>query len=137
MRIRRLKSTNGAGMANDWYDIRLIESAMNVRQLIQKSAGRAPNASVAREIAICIQQGRLFFEAAAAAPIQIKPLQIYYGVVAFSQAVIVATNGNSLSTLKRAHGLTDTTQLNGSVEKLQLRVESNGTFKQWFCLQEF
>jgi hypothetical protein len=118
-------------MANDWYEIKFIESATNVRQLIKKSTGRAPNASVAREIAICIQQGRLFFEAAAAAPIQIKPLQIYYGVVAFSQAVIVARTGNSLSTLKRAHGLTDTTQLSASVETLQLRVESNGTFQEF------
>jgi hypothetical protein len=49
----------------------------------------------------------------------------------FSQAVIVATTGNSLSTLKRAHGLTDTTQLNGSVGKLQVRVESNGTFQEF------
>jgi hypothetical protein len=118
-------------MANDWYEIKFLESATNVRQLIQKSTGRTPNTSVAREIAVCIQQGRLFFEAAVAAPIQIKPLQIYYGVVAFSQAVIVARTGNSLSTLKRAHGLTDATQLNASVETLQLRVESNGTFQEF------
>jgi len=118
-------------MANDWYEIKFIESATNVRQLIQKSTGRTPSAGVAREIAVCIQQGRLFFEAAAAAAIQIKPLQIYYGVVAFAQAIIVARTGNSLSTLKRAHGLKDTTQLSGGIETLQLRVENNGTFQEF------
>jgi hypothetical protein len=74
---------------------KLLESATNVRGLLGNSMGRTPSASIAREIAVCIQQGRLFFEAAAVAPIQIMPLQIYYGVVAFAQAVIVARNGLS------------------------------------------
>lgn len=118
-------------MANDWYDIKFMESATNVRQLLGNSMGRTPSASIAREIAVCIQQGRLFFEAAAVAPIEIKPLQIYYGVVAFAQAVIVARNGNSLSTLARAHGLTDVTPLDAGVEELALRVENSGTFQEF------
>jgi hypothetical protein len=97
-------------MTNNWYDIKFMESASNLRELISNSTGRKPSASIAREIAVCIQQGRLFFEAAAEAPIQIKPLQIYYGVVAFAQAIIVATKCSSLSTLARAHGLTDITR---------------------------
>ncbi len=92
-------------MINDWYDIKFMESATNVRELLGNSMGRTPSASIAREISVCIQQGRLFFEAASVAPIQIKPLQIYYGVVAFAQAVIVARNRHSLSTLARAHGV--------------------------------
>lgn len=119
-------------MTNDWYDIKFLESATNVRELIGNSTARKPSAGIAREIAVCIQQGRLFFEAAAAAPIQIKPLQIYYGVVAFAQAVIVATKGNSLATLHRAHGLKDMTQDNTGVEGLVLRVEKKiGTFQEF------
>ena len=83
-------------MTKDWYDIKFLESATNLRELIGNSTGREPSAGIAREIAVCIQQGRLFFEAAVEAPIQIKPLQIYYGVVAFARA--------------RAHGLTDITR---------------------------
>ncbi len=118
-------------MTNDWYDIKFLESATNVRELIGNSTGRKPSAGIAREIAICIQQGRLFFEAAAEAPIQIKPLQIYYGIVAFAQAVVVATKCNSLSTLPRAHGLTDITQDDAGVERLTLRVEKTGTFQEF------
>lgn len=118
-------------MADDWYDIKFLESATNVRQLLQNSMRRTPSASIAREIAVCIQQGRLFFEAAALAPIQIKPLQIYYGVVAFAQAVIVARNTLSLSTLARAHGLKDVTSLAAGVEELALNVENNGTFQEF------
>lgn len=118
-------------MTNDWYDIKFMESATNVRELLGNSMGRTPSASIAREIAVCIQQGRLFFEAASVAPIQIKPLQIYYGVVAFAQAVIVARHNHSLSTLVRAHGLTDTTSLDAGVEGLVLRVENNGTYQEF------
>jgi len=118
-------------MKNDWYDIKFLESATNVRELIGNSTGRKPSAGIAREIAVCIQQGRLFFEAAAEAPIQIKPLQIYYGIVAFAQAVIVATKCSSLSTLARAHGLTDITQDNAGIEGLALRVENGGTFQEF------
>jgi hypothetical protein len=118
-------------MTNDWYDIKFLESATNVRELIGNSTGRTPSAGIAREIAVCIQQGRLFFEAAVEAPIQIKPLQIYYGVVAFAQAVIVATKCRSLSTLARAHGLTDITQDDAGVEGLALRVEKSGTFQEF------
>jgi hypothetical protein len=114
---------------HDWYDIKFLESATNVRQLIGNSTGRTPNAGLAREIAVCIQQGRLFFEAAAASPLQIKPLQIYYGVVAFAQGVAVAKTGNSLSTMTRSHGLTDVTEWNAGVEDLVLRVERSGTFQ--------
>lgn len=118
-------------MTNDWYDIKFLESATNVRELIGNSTGRKPSAGIAREIAVCIQQGRLFFEAAAEAPIQIKPLQIYYGIVAFARAVIVATKCTSLSTLARAHGLTDITQDNAGIEALSLRVENGGTFQEF------
>lgn len=118
-------------MKNDWYEIKFLESATNVRELIGNATGRKPNAGIAREIAVCIQQGRLFFEAAAEAPIQIKPLQIYYGVVAFAQAVIVATQCNSLSTLKRTHGLTDITQDDAGIEDLTLRIEKMGTFQEF------
>ena len=115
----------------DWYDIKFLESATNVREIIRNSTGRELSAGIAREIAVCIQQGRLFFEAAVEAPIQIKPLQIYYGVVAFAQAVVVATKHSSLSTLARAHGIKDITQDDAGVEDLVLRVENSGTFQEF------
>lgn len=118
-------------MASDWYDIKFLESATNVRQLIGNSTGRTPSAGIAREIAVCIQQGRLFFEAAAGAGIQIKPLLIYYGIVAFAQAVIIAKRNVSLSTLARSHGLTDVTPLDAAIEGLVLRCENAGTFQEF------
>jgi len=43
-------------MTNDWYDIKFLESAINVRELIGSSTGRKPSARIAREIAVCIQR---------------------------------------------------------------------------------
>ena len=78
-----------------------------------------------------IQQGRLFFEAAIGAPIQIRPLLIYYGVVGFAQAVIVTRKNAALATLVRAHGLTDLTPHSGGIESLVLRCENSGTFQEF------
>jgi hypothetical protein len=118
-------------MTTDWYAIKFLESATNVRRLARKSTGRRPSASIAQEIAVCIQQGRLFFEAATVSPIQIKPLQIYYGVVAFARAITIARSRHSLSTLKAAHGLADTTNSNASIEKLRVCVQTAGAFQDF------
>lgn len=118
-------------MAIDWYDIKFLESATNVRQLIKRSTDRQPSTGIAREISVSIQQGRLFFEAAIGAPIQIRPLLIYYGVIGFAQAVIVARKNASLATLVRAHGLTDLTPHSGGIESLVLRCENSGTFQEF------
>ncbi|MGJ0454958.1 MAG: YaaC family protein [Methylocystis sp.] len=113
---------------SDWYDIKFLESAANAREVIRRSNGRNPSATVARDVSVCIQQGRLFFEAAADAPIQIKPLLLYYGVVAFAQAVVTATKCASLCTLTRSHGLSDVTPGGAKLENLELCFQGAGTF---------
>ena len=67
----------------NWHECRFLESSENLKPLVKKRFGREPSTSVAREIAVCLQQGRLFYEAAAASPLEIKPLQMFYGMVAF------------------------------------------------------
>jgi len=67
----------------DWHKCRFLESSENLKPLVKKRFGREPSTSVAREIAACLQQGRLFYEAAAASPLEIRPLQLFlwYGRV--------------------------------------------------------
>jgi ABC-type arginine/histidine transport system permease subunit len=66
--------------------IKFLESMANLRVVLKRATGRTPSAQVARDIAACLQQGRLFFEIAASAPLQVQPLQIYYGMVGFAKA---------------------------------------------------
>jgi len=74
-------------MANlSWHRIRFLESVTHLKALLRARSGRTPLTSVAHEISACLQQGRLFYEAAADAPLEIRPLLLYYGFVAFAKA---------------------------------------------------
>lgn len=94
-------------MATNHYDLKFLESTTNLRPLVKKAFGREPNAKVARDIAVSIQQGRLFFEQAEASPVEIKPLLVYYGVLSFARALTAAVKNKELSTLEQSHGLKD------------------------------
>ena len=68
----------------DWHKCRFLESSENLKPLVQRRFDSEPSTSIAREIAVCLQQGRLFYEAAASSPSEIRPLQMFYGMVGFS-----------------------------------------------------
>src|SRR5262249_27147509 len=115
----------------DWYEIKFLESADNLKAIVQASVGRAPSTGVANEIAVCIQQGRLFFEAASDAPPQIQPLLVFYGVAGFAKAIVLARKVARLCTLVQSHGLTDKSQQNITLDGLELKFEKNGTFQHF------
>ena len=98
--------------------------------MVKKRFGREPSSSIAREITACLQQGRLFYEVAASSPLEIQPLQLFYGMVGFSKALVVARHLRPLSTLRHAHGLKDISAANSRIADLQLRIEQAGTFQE-------
>lgn len=115
----------------DWYEIRFLESSSNLKEIIRKSILKTPSNTIANGIAVCIQQGRLFFEAALSAPLEIKPLQIFYGVVGFAKAVTLSRKLNAIDTLAQTHGLSDVSRQNAKVEELSLKFGSRGTFQEF------
>src|SRR5690348_14472239 len=115
----------------DWYKCRFLESSENLKPLVQKRFGREPSTAIAREIAACLQQGRLFYEAAAHSPVEIRPLQMFYGMVGFAKAVIVAHGLRSLSTLRRGHGVRDVSPNNCRIADLRAHIDQNGTFHEF------
>jgi len=115
----------------DWYDLKFLESPANLKGFIKESIGRSPSTSVSTEISTCLQQGRLFFEAAENSPLEIRPLQVFYGVVGFSKALISARNAASTGTLAQAHGLKDKSERNARLENSIVSIASNGTFQQF------
>jgi hypothetical protein len=110
---------------------RFLESGENLKPLVKKRFGREPSSSITREIIACLQQGRLFYEAAASSPLEIRPLQQFYGMVGFSKAIVVASQLRSLSTLRPAHGLRDISAGNSRIADLRLRIENAGTFQEF------
>jgi hypothetical protein len=115
----------------DWHKCRFLESSENLKPLVRERFGREPSTSVAREIAACLQQGRLFYEAAAKSPLEIRPLQLFYGMVGFSKALVVARHNRSLSTLTRKHGLKDISADNSRITELRIRIGNAGTFQEF------
>lgn len=115
----------------DWHRCRCLESTENLKPLVKKRFGREPSSSIAREIVACLQQGRLFYEAAATSPLEIRPLQQFYGMVGFAKALIVASKLNSLATLRQTHGLKDISANNSRIAELKLKIDRSGTFQEF------
>jgi hypothetical protein len=115
----------------DWHKCRFLESCENLKPLVKMRFGREPSTSLAREIVACLQQGRLFYQAAETSPIEIRPLQLFYGMVGFAKALIVARQLRSLSSLKHAHGVSDVSAANSRIADLRLKIGEGGTFQEF------
>jgi hypothetical protein len=112
--------------------LRFLESIDNLKPRVRLRFGREPSTETAREIiACCLLQGRLFYEAASSAPLEIRPLQLFYGMVGFSKALIVASRCKSLSTLRPAHGLKDVSAKGCRIAELRVRIDGAGTFQEF------
>ncbi len=111
--------------------LRFLESVDNLKPRVQMRFGRQPSTTVAREMVACLVQGRLFYEAAATSPLEIRPLQLFYGMVGFAKALIVASRSQSLATLRGAHGVKDVSSAKCRLTELQSRIENEGTFQEF------
>lgn len=113
----------------DWYDIKFLESPTNLKKVICESIGRSLSTTAASSISTCLQQGRYFFEAAEKSPLEIKPLQVFYGVVGFSKAIAASRNVVATNTLSQTHGLKDISESNSKLQNLTLNIQQRGTFQ--------
>ena len=115
----------------DWHQCKFIESGGNLKSLIKKRFGREPSVTRLREIGACLQQGRLFYEAASEAPLEIRPLQQFYGMLAFARALIIASQRRSLATLSQSHGLRDVSQHGMRIAEMKVKIQRSGTFQEF------
>ena len=115
----------------DTSQIRFLESASNIKALVHQRTGRQLSTARAREIAACLQQGRQFYEASSSAPLEIRPLIEFYGLVGFAKAMILGTKLTSLSALAASHGLRDVTPPEAPLAGLTATVEARGTFVEF------
>jgi hypothetical protein len=113
------------------HELRFLESVDNLKPRVKLRFGREPSTTIAREIIACLLQGRLFYEAAEASPLQIRPLQLFYGTIGFAKALIVASRCKSLSTLCRGHGVKDVSLEECRIADLQVEIMTSGTFQEF------
>jgi hypothetical protein len=113
----------------NWSQIKFLESTSNIQRLVKEIVGRKPSTKLASEISVCIQQGRMFFDTAIESPIEIKPLQLFYGMIGFAKALTLARTLKGLETFSSSHGIRDISVQTSSIEDLQLKILSIGTFQ--------
>lgn len=114
-----------------WYEIKFLESAGNIKGLLKKVFGMEPSSKITNDISVCVQHGRMFFQTAATAPLEIRPLQIFYGIMGFAKAVYLSRNIVSLDTLKASHGIRDVSAANSTIKNLKLTFKKSGTFQNF------
>jgi hypothetical protein len=114
-----------------WQKCKFLESGENLKPLVKMRFGREPSSSIAREISACLQQGRLFYEAAESSSLEIRPLQQFYGMVGFARALVLAQRLQSLSTLRPSHGIRDVSAGNSRIADLKVHVDRAGTFQEY------
>src|SRR5437764_2447993 len=93
--------------------------------------GREISSTRAREIIVCLQQGRLLYEAAETSPLEIRPLQQFYGMIGFARALVTAKSLQSLATMKKSHGVRDISKDNALVADLTVHIDRDGTFQEF------
>jgi hypothetical protein len=116
----------------DWSKIKFLESTENFKSVAKQSTGRTPSTTAARDVAACLQQGRVFFEIASNAPLQVKPLQIFYGMVSFAKAIILARQErSSIATIAQSHGMSEISDQNARIEEMTLQFHAGGLFTEF------
>lgn len=117
-------------------DLVYFESLDLLQRRFKENHHRKLAVAKGREIASHFRQGREFFETARRAPLMVKPLLLYYGVLSWSRGLILFQDPRLRETaLTKAHGLAahdwQKTLSKGmrSIGDLQIRIES-GTFSQ-------
>jgi hypothetical protein len=74
--------------------------------------------------------GRLFYEAAQESPLEIRPLQLFYGMLGFSKALVLARRVVSMSTLPQTHGVSDISEANCRIADLKVHIGNRGVFQE-------
>jgi hypothetical protein len=111
------------------HNLQFLESTNNLSSVIERKHGWRPNLNQTQEILACLRQGRLFYEASASSPIEIRPLQLFYGMVAFAKVLILVNDRRKrLGSLAASHALKDTSASNSRLADLSANITGRGTF---------
>lgn len=111
-------------------DLTFLESVANLKPLLQVLTGRKPSTALTREICVCLQQGRFFYESAANSALEIRPLLLFYGTMALARAVVAARRMSRLQHMAHSHGLRDRSPAGARLADLQAHIQQTGTFQE-------
>lgn len=139
MRIRRTRHVHGETIII-WSDeqtmsipteLRYLESESAVKDRMHALTGRRPSAAQGAYVACCLSHGRLYWEAAESAPMETKPLLLYYGATSFAKALIVGKTGCQIGEIATGHGIACAPGPGDIVASFSVRANGRGLFQQF------
>lgn len=112
-------------------DLRYLEGRAAIGECIRTHAGRKPNDQQKSFAASCLLHGRLFWQSAASATLETKPLLLYYGAAAYAKALVIAFTGCQPGDLHQSHGLRCSAKSGERIADLCIQAEGVGLFQQF------
>lgn len=109
--------------------LRYWESSENLREHLSDIFQREVPLKIANQISNHLTQGRLYFESATNSSYEIRPVLIFYGMVGFSKALVLARTHCDECTFPHKHGLTDVSSDNSKLKNLEIKIEESGNFQ--------
>lgn len=112
-------------------ELRFLEGASALRDRMRELSGRQPNANQVAFASSCLLHGRLFWESARAAPIETRPLLLYYGAAAFAKLLVIAKTGCQPSDIGSSHGASCAPGDGDTVGGYMIRCDGQGLFQSF------
>lgn len=112
-------------------DLRYLEGRSAIGERIQAHAGGRPNDQQKSFAASCLLHGRLFWQSAASATLETKPLLLYYGAAAYAKALVIAFTGCRPEDLRKSHGLRCSAKHGDKIADFCIQTEGDGLFQQF------
>lgn len=102
----------------------------------QAHPNNTPSAAKLKSIAMTMRQGREFFDAAASSDYLTRPIQHYYGIFAYSRAMVMMLDAHATEdSLSQSHGLSVESmprRIRSATELLNLDIKIiGGAFMEW------
>lgn len=112
-------------------DLRYLEGRSAIGECIQRHTGGRPNDQQKAFAASCLLHGRLFWQSAASATLETRPLLLYYGAAAYAKALVLAFTGCKPEDLRQAHGLRCSAKNGEKIADFCMQSEGKGLFQQF------
>jgi len=108
-----------------------LEGQSALKERIHALSGREPNAEQVAFASSCLLHGRLFWESAEAAPLETKPLLLYYGAAAFSKLLVIAATAGKVSDIGASHGASCRAGPGDTVGSFTVFANGDGLFQRF------
>lgn len=111
--------------------MRYLEGRGAIGECIRAHAGGSPNDQQKSFAASCLLHGRLFWQSAASATLETRPLLLYYGAAAYAKALVIAFTGCQPGDLAQSHGLQCSAKNGEKIADFCIKAKGDGLFQQF------